>query len=245
MSVEVLPRGGDRIMENIVCSKCSKEISQSQPGAITTGYGVDANGGKICYSCCADIDRADMVGSGRATLYLSAPSIAQPHRVGRVGYVSSEGWSITNWPGSLEFVPRGMIGISRTNWGLERIDVWFAFDGFVWHGKNIGDSQILHCKRTKQPSQSQPIPRVHYIGMAGLCGYMPSAYFGPSLYRGDIAQSIGDLHELSDRKIKRLRRDWYIDLNLHVDGNEYGEIVECACGKDYDDCPNADDSMMG
>lgn len=233
------------MVTELKCSKCSMEIPQTNPPSNPLGYGRDGSGAIVCYACCAIADKESMRRDGRIALYLTQPSIAQTHSYGRVGMVSSEGWSITNWPGSLQFTPRGMASISRTNWGHTRVDVWFAFDGFVWNGRNIGDNQLLHCKRTKQPSQPQPIaPRVHFIGMAGLRGYMPNAYFGPSLYRGEIAQSIGDLHELSDRAIKRLCRDHYIDLDLYVHGNEYGEIVECNCGRDYDDCSNSDDWQM-
>lgn len=38
---------------------------------------------------------------------------------------------------------------SRNNFGAERIDLWFRFDGSLWHGVNIGDNDIVRCKRTK------------------------------------------------------------------------------------------------
>lgn len=68
----------------------------------------------------------------------------------------------------------------------------------------------------------------HYIGMAGLHGYIPQTC---DVYEtiGDAAQSLGDLHELSKNKIRLLCRDMYIELDLHKHGNEYCEIVECEC----------------
>lgn len=42
---------------------------------------------------------------------------------------------------------------SRNNWGAQRTDVWFNFDGSVWHGVNIGDNDIVRCKRTKQKAR--------------------------------------------------------------------------------------------
>lgn len=226
--------------EKLTCSKCNEEIVQPQPGAITLGYGLGRDGAIVCYACCADTDRQSMRDTGAITLYLIQPS---PITI-KSGRASTTGWEITNWPGSLVFAPYPSAQISQTNWGLQRIDVWFNFDGFVWHGKNIGDSQLLHCRRTKQLTNPQPIPKVHYVGCAGLRGYLPSYQTGPYLYRGEIAQDLGDLHELSDRKIKQLRRDWYVDLNLYTHGNEYAEFTVCDCGRDYEECSNSDDPYI-
>lgn len=41
---------------------------------------------------------------------------------------------------------------SRNNWGAKRTDVWFRFDGSIWHGVNIGDNDIVRCKRTAAKS---------------------------------------------------------------------------------------------
>jgi len=38
---------------------------------------------------------------------------------------------------------------SQNNWGAKRIDVWFNFDGHTWHGVNIGDNDIVRCRRNK------------------------------------------------------------------------------------------------
>ena len=32
----------------------------------------------------------------------------------------------------------------------DRIDVWFRFDGEIWHGWNVGNHDIVRCKRTKK-----------------------------------------------------------------------------------------------
>lgn len=122
----------------------------------TTGYGVDASGRKHCYACCADNDRASMAETGRATLYLTedTPSTA----AGMIDWAQARDvhWiggrrvtlAVTNWPGSLRLnVMRARE--SRNNWGARRIDVWFRCDGREWYGVNVGDNQILHCRRVK------------------------------------------------------------------------------------------------
>lgn len=88
----------------------------------------------ICYSCCAENDTRDMIDTGRAVLYLTEGPTDQ--------------FFVSNWPGSLKIEPyrvrKGAHNIAGT-----RYDVWFSFDGKPWHGVNIGDNQILRCKRIK------------------------------------------------------------------------------------------------
>lgn len=99
-------------------------------------YGPD---GKVCDACYAEWQEAYMREEGKIDLYLSAA----------IG-LSRTGWKVTNWPGTLSFsaeVRRSDHNIAGKN---GRRDVWFDFDGYVWHGVNIGDNQILRCKRTKK-----------------------------------------------------------------------------------------------
>ena len=42
---------------------------------------------------------------------------------------------------------------SKNNWGTPRIDVWFNADGSTWHGVNLGDNDIVRCKRNKVTTQ--------------------------------------------------------------------------------------------
>ena len=68
----------------------------------------------------------------------------------------------------------------------------------------------------------------HWIGMAGIHGYLPATcdvYESPK----QAADSLADLHDLGKRRRAELRRDFYIELNIHRDGNEYAEITECNC----------------
>lgn len=105
----------------------------------TTGYGLDAEGKRYCYSCCADRERKRMVETGKATLYLTIDKGAH--------YT----YAVTDWPGLLSFparyVRRGTHNIART-----RLDFEFTGpDGYRWVGVQYGaDTQIAHCRRTKQ-----------------------------------------------------------------------------------------------
>jgi hypothetical protein len=111
--------------------------------SFTTGYGVDKDGKKHCYECCAKNDQKQMIEDGRITLYLSGPPILADR--------PKNEWKVSNWPGTLSF-PIGPRKSSLHNWGLQRWDFWFKGpDEFIWHGYSIGaNTQICHCKRTKQ-----------------------------------------------------------------------------------------------
>lgn len=127
----------------------------------TTGYGTDsATGATFCYACAANRDRADMIASGRATLYLiddKAPPEARRLSRGVFGTNRSPhcnvtrdpfGARITNWPNSLSFDVRRMT-VSRHNIAGKRYDAWFIGpDGWEWHAVTYGDNtQIAHCRR--------------------------------------------------------------------------------------------------
>jgi hypothetical protein len=104
---------------------------------ITTGYGITPDGKKHCYACCAENDKARMIETGRATLYLT-----KEKESGRA--------LITNWPGSLIF-RGGPVRAGRHNIARCRYDAWFTGpDGATWHAVQYGDNtQIAHCKRVR------------------------------------------------------------------------------------------------
>jgi hypothetical protein len=135
------------------CWQCDQEYPTQSSGG--TGYGRatkhmvedgDAPHEKatICYACCAVTDRARMLKTGKATLYLTH----KPFTAQDVAYYPFVDGKVTNWPESLSFpcrVKRGRHNIAR--W---RYDVWFKVDGQNWHGVSFGDNtQICHCKRCK------------------------------------------------------------------------------------------------
>lgn len=107
----------------------------STPTQLTVGYGIDADGKRHCYACCAVRDRAQMEEAGKATLYLVEERGKRPE--------------ITNWPGSLRF-PAGPVRKGRHNIAGTRYDTWFDGPGGTWHAVQYGENtQIAHCKRVK------------------------------------------------------------------------------------------------
>lgn len=120
-------------MAEIFCSNCNTRIVKKEE-SISSGYGIDKDDNKICYQCCALIDHAYMLDHGKIDLYLT---------------FRDRKAIVTNWPGSLEFKAISW-SKSTTNWGHQRIDVWFRFDNAIWWGYNIGDNEICRCKRTKR-----------------------------------------------------------------------------------------------
>ena len=124
------------------CSVCNKTYPAAPADSISVGYGRDPKTNAIvCYSCCADRDRADMIEHGNTTLYLTHSKFAQ--------WQTFADGEVGNWPGSLNMpcrVKRGRHNIARY-----RYDAWFTGpDGNSWHGVQYGDNtQIIHCKRLK------------------------------------------------------------------------------------------------
>jgi hypothetical protein len=105
--------------------------------SFTTGYGVDSDGNRHCYQCCADQDDKLMQDDERITLYLTK---------------NEEGaWKVCNWPSSLVFPAFVQISPNGHNWGLTRRDAWF-FDrrGDPWWGVQFGENtELIHCRRLK------------------------------------------------------------------------------------------------
>jgi hypothetical protein len=117
------------------CHRCNKEIIKPA-NSCTTGYGIDRDDNKICFACCGELDAAEMIATGRITLYLCEDKRGQH--------------TVTNWPGSLSIpithIRKGKHSIAR--W---RYDVWFTYAGELWHGVQYGDNtQLCHCKRSKR-----------------------------------------------------------------------------------------------
>lgn len=111
------------------CFVCGKEIVKP------SGYGVDTNGNKVCYPCCAEQDKQYMRDHGRITLYLTMDGQGK--------------YKVTNWPGSVIF-SASCVKRSSHNIARYRYDTWFVFEGYYWHAVQYGDNtQIAHCKRTK------------------------------------------------------------------------------------------------
>lgn len=131
--------GQDR-MNSITEKKLDCGHEPSPHADFTTGYGVDRDGKKICYACCAENDRKQMRETGRATLYLTS----EPNE----GNLSADHF-VSNWPGSLKFRAH-YYKVGRHNMTGRRYDVWFTFENQPWHGVQYGDNtQVVHCNRIK------------------------------------------------------------------------------------------------
>ena len=129
------------------CTMCKKHFVHTDN--LTTGYGVDKDGNKVCFSCCGYEDKAEMILTGKAVLYLTKTDEDVP--------LSSMGlqplkkrYYVTNWPGTYKthctYHKKG-----RHNMAGSRYDVWFTGpDGLPWWGVQYGENtQICHCKRIK------------------------------------------------------------------------------------------------
>jgi hypothetical protein len=119
------------------CSDCGAVAEVGASGTCGTGYGYySAEPDKpVCYACCGKRERADMIETGRAVLYLT----------------EREGCDVvTNWPGTLS-LPVRYKRTGRHNFAGRRYDVWFTGpDGANWHGVQYGDNtQICHARRVK------------------------------------------------------------------------------------------------
>lgn len=109
--------------------------TESPHSDITRGYGQDADGKRYCYACCAERDRADMIASGKATLYL-----VPRKEVNR--------FEVRNWPGSLVFLA-GPIRKGRHNIARNQYTTYFTGpDGATWIARQDGDNtEVAHCRR--------------------------------------------------------------------------------------------------
>lgn len=130
-----------------LCALCSARFIASEHA---TGYATRADSTRICYNCAALAERDAMIADGRACLYLDENKK-----------------TVTNWTGLISIpLLNGLIKKSKHNFGFRsyRLDFWFIFDGYIWHGANIGtDNMIARCKRT----------RTAWVKLAGDQGYGP------------------------------------------------------------------------
>jgi hypothetical protein len=121
-------------MNTFFCDHCQKTVENTS--TIGTGYGIHENGHKVCYQCCGDIDRDDMIKAKvgeRFSMYLCRENGLNV---------------VQNWCGTLK--RNCHISISRHNWGLKRYDAWFKVNGECFWGYNIGENtQILHVRKVK------------------------------------------------------------------------------------------------
>lgn len=107
----------------------------SEHGVHNTGYGTTESGEKICWECCAFVDKERMRLEGKIDLYLA-------EKDGQ--------FFVCNWPGTLS-IKVEHYNKGRHNWSRVRYDVWFNLDGSTWHGVQYGNNtQIVRCRRLTQ-----------------------------------------------------------------------------------------------
>lgn len=124
-------------IHNFHCHVCRQD--KTYESDFTTGYGVDSDGNNICYDCCAIEDKKIMRETGKHYLYLNTKTR-----------------KATNWPNSLS------IDITNLKYSYHnfvgkngRIDFWFIFEGYFWHGVLINPdfNQCARVRRTKQKAK--------------------------------------------------------------------------------------------
>ena len=117
-------------MNQFTCSRCGK--TKTNKDKHTTGYATDNKGNKICFSCCANVDKEQMIKSGKIVLYLN-----------------SRDKVVSNWPGTLK-IKVDTINKGKHNIAGNRNDIYFSFNGKKWHGVQLGNnSDICRCKQLK------------------------------------------------------------------------------------------------
>lgn len=100
-----------------------------------------------CYDCAPAKFRQLMIERGRARLYLTFNEHADVAN----GYGHLE---VMNSRGTLRFPVEDWKESRRRDFTY-RTDVWFTFDGSIWHGASYGDcvgAQPCRVKRTKRKS---------------------------------------------------------------------------------------------
>lgn len=116
------------------CSVCKKDIVHEDE--VTTGYGLDSNDNKVCFSCCAKQDYEYMLDHDKIVLCLVTDK--------------NNKLEVINWPGTLRFPVvssrKGKHNIART-----QTTVYFRGpNGMNWIGRQYGENtQICHCRRIK------------------------------------------------------------------------------------------------
>jgi hypothetical protein len=119
-----------KMKTTFICSQCGQTITHNDN--FTTGYATDKNNNKVCFICCGQNDKEALFNLKPKERYI----------------LYFDGKKITNWPGTLEIIPiqitKGKHNICKT-----RTDVYFKYNGLLFHGLNLGDNQILRINLIK------------------------------------------------------------------------------------------------
>ena len=110
------------------CKICGAEFVSNGCG---TGYGINENGEKICYSCCGKADAEKLEKDGILSGYFS------------------DGF-FTNWPGTFKIKVQGVKKSWHNFAGRNgRRDFWLTYKGQNYHGVNVGNNQCATIRRVK------------------------------------------------------------------------------------------------
>lgn len=119
------------------CSVCG--LDKVHDDELTTGYAIDKDQNKVCFSCCGIQDAKELkeLPYGKTiAFYLTKDKTGN--------------WRVCNWPASF-IVPvrvpvKGLHNIARY-----RYDIWFSYEGNKYHGTQYGDnSEIVRIRKVKK-----------------------------------------------------------------------------------------------
>lgn len=119
-------------MKTIRCYKCKKVIDVPI-GSLTTGYGINDKGQKICFECCGEQDKQQLRDTGKFQ-----------------GYFTGE--YFTNWPGTLKLKIFNSVSSWHNFAGKGgRVDFWLKFEENWYHGIFVGfNHQCATIRRVKK-----------------------------------------------------------------------------------------------
>lgn len=113
------------------CTQCNEH--KIHEDSLTTGYGTDKDGNKVCFACCGLNDAKELANLQPKEKYIL--------------YLDTTEKTLSNWPGtfkiSLHYIREG-----RHNIAGKRYDTWFTFKGSNYHAVQYGNNtQIAHIKK--------------------------------------------------------------------------------------------------
>lgn len=120
---------------NTATLDCGHPPAPQTDGSCGTGYGKDNQGRTHCYECCAAQDRAYLLGHDRFA-----------------GYLSSDGKSLTNWPGSV--LGKVVVTGKRHPWSRHRYYVSVVDVHRQWWSGIGAPGEYCTLRRVKSPSAS-------------------------------------------------------------------------------------------
>ncbi len=136
------------------CEKCRDPFVRPTNGNPGTGYGVQVKGTRkhyLCYRCCAELEKEHMRKTGRGVLYFTYSSPCHNPRFTSSGVnLTASDYKVSNWMGLISITPM-KVSVGKHNMARRKWSCWFAFEGSVWYGYQVGENtDLLHCRRTQQ-----------------------------------------------------------------------------------------------